>query len=111
MDGVQRAGRSQLRATEAVGRSQPATNGLGKRCTSSNHTTSAITSDHALTNDHSVGSVTTGAVSLNVHKPGHDVLVLARELAVAAERGDVAEVIRLARVIATCDESARQVAG
>ena len=104
MDGVQRAGRSQLRATEAVGRSQPATNGLGKRCTSPNHTTSAITSDHTLTNDHSVSSVTTPAISLDVHKPGHDVLVLARELAAAAERGDVAEVMRLAGAIAAGGE-------
>jgi len=45
--------------------------------------------------------VTTPAVSLNVHKPGGDVLALARELAAAAERGDVAEVVRLARVIAS----------
>jgi hypothetical protein len=48
--------------------------------------------------------VTTGAVSLNVHKPACDVLTLGRELAVAAERGDVAEVVRLAGVIAACGE-------
>ena len=38
------------------------------------------------------------------HTPGRDVLALAGELAVAAERGDVAEVVRLARVIAACGE-------
>ena len=36
---------------------------------------------------------------MNVHKPASDVLALARELAAAAERGDVAEVVRLASVI------------
>ncbi|MFP6685064.1 MAG: hypothetical protein VB934_10135 [Polyangiaceae bacterium] len=39
-----------------------------------------------------------------MHKPGGDVLSLARELAAAAERGDAAEVVRIAGVIAACGE-------
>jgi len=53
--------------------------------------------------------VTTPAISLNVHKPGSNVLALARELAAVAARGDVGEVMRLARVIATCDERSAMV--
>ena len=94
------AGRSQRKATEDAGRSQPPTNGLGNHGSSPNRATSAISSDHAITNDHSVSVVTTGAVSLNVHKPASDVLALAGELAAAAERGDVDEVVRLAGLIA-----------
>ncbi len=98
------AGRSQRRTTEAAGRSQPATNGLGNHCSSPNRATSAISSDHDSTYDHSVSVVTPDAISLNVHKPGGDVLALARELAAAAECGDLAEVVRLAGLIAACGE-------
>jgi len=78
------AGRSQRRTTEAAGRSQPATGGLGNHCSSPNRATSAISSDHDSTYDHSVSVVTTPAISLNVHKPACDVLALGRELAVAS---------------------------
>jgi hypothetical protein len=78
--------------------------GLGNHCSSPKHAIAAIRSDHASAYDHSVRVVTLDAISLKVHKLGRDVLSLARDLAATAERGDVAEMVRIAGVDTACGE-------